>query len=335
MAAENAASAASLKSTKRTRCTPPSPFAGKSASSRSGAQARTASTAMRATSCTSQPYTPALTAGKATERAPSPVATSSERVKQDASCAGSVWPACRSGPTVWITQRAWSSPAPVATASPTGRPPGRPVRRTSRHSARSAGPAAAWIAPSTPPPPSSEEFAALTMASTRSVVMSPRTASMSIGIILPRSVPTGVPTPGRRRRGADRQGGRCAPHEGSHDHRIRDKNREANDGEPDRGSVGEQDAEEPARGVGPFPGAVGVRLEEGAQQRVADEGALALDHRESEQTRREGPHEGDRMEPARQMAPDRPDHAVCAQHAVGEPDPPDNHPCLLYTSPSP
>src|SRR6185437_5186883 len=41
----------------------------------------------------------------------------------------------------------------------------------------SPGPAARWIAPSTPPPPSSDEFAALTIASTRSVVMSARTIS--------------------------------------------------------------------------------------------------------------------------------------------------------------
>src|ERR1019366_5601842 len=41
-----------------------------------------------------------------------------------------------------------------------------------RHSLRSSGPAARWIAPSTPPPPSSEQFAALTMASTARVVMS-------------------------------------------------------------------------------------------------------------------------------------------------------------------
>jgi hypothetical protein len=37
----------------------------------------------------------------------------------------------------------------------------------------SSGPAARWIAPSTPPPPASAEFAALTIASTSSVVMSP------------------------------------------------------------------------------------------------------------------------------------------------------------------
>ncbi len=73
---------------------------------------------------TSHPYAPALTAGKATVRAPSPAATSSERVKHDASSAGSVSPACAFGPTVWTTQRAGSRPAVVATASPTGRPSG-------------------------------------------------------------------------------------------------------------------------------------------------------------------------------------------------------------------
>src|ERR1700722_4264448 len=41
-----------------------------------------------------------------------------------------------------------------------------------RHSARSSGPAARWIAPSTPPPPSRVLLAALTMASSASVVMS-------------------------------------------------------------------------------------------------------------------------------------------------------------------
>jgi hypothetical protein len=40
------------------------------------------------------------------------------------------------------------------------------------------GPAARWIAPSTPPPPSRLEFAALTIASTSSFVMSPRTIAM-------------------------------------------------------------------------------------------------------------------------------------------------------------
>src|SRR5262249_417159 len=48
------------------------------------------------------------------------------------------------------------------------------------HSARSSGPAARWIAPSTPPPPSSDSFAALTMASTSSVVMSATRISTSV-----------------------------------------------------------------------------------------------------------------------------------------------------------
>src|SRR6185437_6891048 len=51
-------------------------------------------------------------------------------------------------------------------ASPVGQPP------SLRHSAKSSGPAARWIAPSTPPPPKREVFAALTIASTASVVMS-------------------------------------------------------------------------------------------------------------------------------------------------------------------
>ena len=41
------------------------------------------------------------------------------------------------------------------------------------HSSSNAGPAARWIAPSTPPPPSSVSLAALTIASTARVVMSP------------------------------------------------------------------------------------------------------------------------------------------------------------------
>src|SRR6478736_3859106 len=47
-----------------------------------------------------------------------------------------------------------------------------------RHSATRSGPAARWIAPSTPPPPSSERLAALTMASSASVVMSPTQTSI-------------------------------------------------------------------------------------------------------------------------------------------------------------
>src|SRR4030088_1647853 len=54
----------------------------------------------------------------------------------------------------------------VILAAPVAQPP------SVRHSASSSGPAARWIAPSTPPPPKSDVLAALTMASTPSVVMS-------------------------------------------------------------------------------------------------------------------------------------------------------------------
>ena len=53
-----------------------------------------------------------------------------------ASRPGSLSPACRFGPTVWMTQRAGSRPAPVVTAAPTGRPCGYAVRRTLRHSVK-------------------------------------------------------------------------------------------------------------------------------------------------------------------------------------------------------
>ncbi len=45
-----------------------------------------------------------------------------------------------------------------------------------RHSANNSGPAARWIAPSTPPPPSRDVFAAFTIPSTANVVMSATTA---------------------------------------------------------------------------------------------------------------------------------------------------------------
>src|SRR3954462_790493 len=51
-----------------------------------------------------------------------------------------------------------------------------------RHSASNPGPAARWIAPSTPPPPRSDVLAALTMASTPSVVTS---ATMTSSPALP------------------------------------------------------------------------------------------------------------------------------------------------------
>src|SRR3954469_23476598 len=80
-----------------------------------------------------------------------------------------------------MTWRAWRRNPGVATASPgAGRPAGS-VFLSSRQAASSSGPAARWIAPSTPPPPSSPALAALTMASTRWVVMSPRTASRTGG----------------------------------------------------------------------------------------------------------------------------------------------------------
>ena len=84
------------------------------------------------------------------------------------------------GPAVCTIQRAGSRPAAVATAWPRGnRRPGR--RATiSRHSASTAGPAARWIAPSTPPPPSSPGLAAFTITSTSASVMSPGTARRSM-----------------------------------------------------------------------------------------------------------------------------------------------------------
>src|SRR5438067_7376398 len=60
----------------------------------------------------------------------------------------------------------------VIFALPASQPP------SVRHSASSSGPAARWMAPSTPPPPSSVGLAALTMASTGSSVMSPRVSRM-------------------------------------------------------------------------------------------------------------------------------------------------------------
>src|ERR1700759_287510 len=54
----------------------------------------------------------------------------------------------------------------VILASPVAQP------RSVRHSANNSGPAARWMAPSTPPPPSSDALAAVTIASTPSLVMS-------------------------------------------------------------------------------------------------------------------------------------------------------------------
>src|SRR3546814_18773408 len=74
-----------------------------------------------------------------------------------------------------MTQRAPRSCPPVTLSSPVGQPP------RALHSARRPGPAALWMAPSTPPPPSRDRLAAFTMASTASVVMSAWRTSMVIG----------------------------------------------------------------------------------------------------------------------------------------------------------
>ena len=68
-----------------------------------------------------------------------------------------------------------SEPAAGTRLSPSRRPSG--IRRAIGTRPSSSGPAARWIAPSTPPPPSSDELAALTIASTARVVMSSRSAS--------------------------------------------------------------------------------------------------------------------------------------------------------------
>ena len=74
-----------------------------------------------------------------------------------------------------MTCDAGSSWPRVIFAEPVAQPP------SVRHSARSFGPAARWIAPSTPPPPRSDVFAALTIASTASVVMSATVTSSRAG----------------------------------------------------------------------------------------------------------------------------------------------------------
>ena len=70
-------------------------------------------------------------------------------------------------------------------AAPGAQPP------TGRQPSKRPGPAARGIAPSTPPPPSSVVFAALTMASTRCAVMSPSTIEMRVCMIASKVV---VPT---------------------------------------------------------------------------------------------------------------------------------------------
>ena len=106
-------------------------------------------------------------------------------------------PPRQTGPTVWITWRAGRSPAVVAFASPVAQPPSR------RHSSRIVGPPARWIAPSTPPPPSRDSFAAFTIASTSCCVMSPLTSR--IWSLIRRSQPAARPPPPGRRTGGLRR----------------------------------------------------------------------------------------------------------------------------------
>jgi hypothetical protein len=71
------------------------------------------------------------------------------------------------GPTVWMTYFALRFPAVVTTAFPVGQLP------MVLHSCRMASPPARWMAPSTPPPPARLLFAAFTIASVDSLVISP------------------------------------------------------------------------------------------------------------------------------------------------------------------
>ena len=66
---------------------------------------------------------------------------------------------------------------------------------SARHSSASCGPAARWMQPSTPPPPSSDSLAAFTMASTGTFVISLRTISK--GIASHPKLHCGIPTGGR------------------------------------------------------------------------------------------------------------------------------------------
>src|SRR5659263_183834 len=75
-----------------------------------------------------------------------------------------------------MTDVAGRSPAPVATAWPGESGPRSAMIRL--HSSAIVGPPAAWMAPHTPPPGRRLAFAAFTMASTCSLVMSPRTRRM-------------------------------------------------------------------------------------------------------------------------------------------------------------
>src|SRR5436190_8974230 len=103
-----------------------------------------------------------------------------------------------------MTNRAGSANPGVALASPNAHP-----FRARQASSRS-GPAARWIAPSTPPPPRSEVLAALTTASTCSAVMSP-SATSSDGPITRRVGPVTEALQGPRGRTPECARGFTAP----------------------------------------------------------------------------------------------------------------------------
>src|SRR5215207_952604 len=106
-------------------------------------------------------------AGKATVFAPTDDASLRLSRKQDARRSPSpAFPPCQTGPTVWMTHVAGRLNPGVIRAWPVEHPP------ILRVASRRRGPAARWMAPSTPPPPRRDELAALTMASTGRVVMS-------------------------------------------------------------------------------------------------------------------------------------------------------------------
>src|SRR5882672_567398 len=83
-----------------------------------------------------------------------------------------------------MTKRAGRRKPSVIRASPVGqRTPGR-TSACRRQACRSSGPAARWIAPSAPPPPSICSLAAFAIASTSSLVMAPRSSTTALTLAL-------------------------------------------------------------------------------------------------------------------------------------------------------
>src|SRR6185312_8384286 len=120
---------------------------------------------------------PVLIAGKAMLSSPcSSARRSDERYAEASSAASPAPPPRQTGPTAWMTYRAGSRKPGVRRASPVGQPPIAAQARAS------SGPAARWIARQTPPPGASASFAALTIASVSSVVMSTMVATSSMDL---------------------------------------------------------------------------------------------------------------------------------------------------------